>query len=201
MIILVRHGETTGNAARVVQREETPLNERGVRQAELLAERLARLGVERVVCSDLVRARMTAAPVLRRTSARIEYTPLLQERNFGDLRGVPYAELDGDIFAPDYHPAGGESWQQFHERVDRAWQHVAEVCASLRGNLAVITHGLVCGSLAARRLTLPEGHMPPERWANTSVTLCEAQTPHSVLLLNCAAHLDAVIDDAGAAQI
>jgi broad specificity phosphatase PhoE len=201
MIILVRHGETIGNAARVVQREDAPLNERGVRQAELLALRLAELGIESVLCSDLLRARMTAEPVLRKTSARIEYTPLLQERNFGDLRGVPYAELERDIFAPDYVPPGGESWQQFHRRVDLAWQRVAELCGSLRGNLAVITHGLLCGSLAQRRLTLPTGQTAPERWANTSVTLCDPQTPHAVLLLNCAAHLDAVIDDAGAAKV
>ena len=40
-ILLIRHGETALNAARIVQHPETPLNERGVGQARRLAERLA----------------------------------------------------------------------------------------------------------------------------------------------------------------
>jgi 2,3-bisphosphoglycerate-dependent phosphoglycerate mutase len=191
MIILVRHGETAGNAARVVQREHTKLNDRGIEQARRVADRLATLGVESVLCSDLARARMTAEPIVARTQARIEYSPLLQERNFGDLRGTPYAELDFDIFAPDYHPPGGESWPQFHARVDRAWAHVMGRCASVSGNLLVLTHGLVCSSLAQRLLALPRDATPPSRWSNSSVTLCSKQPPHAVELLDCVAHLSA----------
>ena len=33
---------------------------------------------------------MTAAPLAARSGMTIEETPLLQERNFGDLRGMPY---------------------------------------------------------------------------------------------------------------
>ena len=39
-ILIVRHGETDGNAARILQRPDVPLNERGMRQAEQLARRL-----------------------------------------------------------------------------------------------------------------------------------------------------------------
>ncbi|HIC52947.1 MAG TPA: phosphoglycerate mutase, partial [Gemmatimonadetes bacterium] len=53
MIYLIRHGETALNAAAVVQPADTPLNERGKRQAQLLANRLAELEVTHVVASDL----------------------------------------------------------------------------------------------------------------------------------------------------
>jgi broad specificity phosphatase PhoE len=33
-ILIARHGETDGNAARILQRPDVPLNERGMRQAE-----------------------------------------------------------------------------------------------------------------------------------------------------------------------
>ena len=66
-ILLVRHGETDGNAARVLQRPEVPLNERGIRQAEQLAQRLFAHGFVHIVCSDLLRARMTAAPLAARS--------------------------------------------------------------------------------------------------------------------------------------
>jgi 2,3-bisphosphoglycerate-dependent phosphoglycerate mutase len=82
-ILLVRHGETAGNAARILQRADVPLNERGIRQAEQLARRLLDHGFAHVVCSDLLRARMTAAALAARSGAEIEESPLLQERNFG----------------------------------------------------------------------------------------------------------------------
>jgi broad specificity phosphatase PhoE len=133
---------------------------------------------------------MTADPIVHATGARIEHTPLLQERNFGDLRGRPYAELREDIFARDFAPPAGETWTEFDARVSEAWRLVAVLAANLRGNLAVVTHGLVCGSVAARYLSLPAGQILPERWGNTSVTTCERVMPHVVQLLNCVAHLD-----------
>src|SRR5512140_3681587 len=102
MTILVRHGETDGNATRVLQRPDIPLNERGIWQAEQLAQRLVAHGFVHILCSDLLRARMTAAPLAARSGVAIEENPLLQERNFGDLRGVPYADLAEDPFGPDF---------------------------------------------------------------------------------------------------
>src|SRR5580704_2394624 len=100
-ILLVRHGETDGNAARILQRPDVPLNDRGLRQAEQLARRLSAVGFARILCSDLLRARMTAAPLAARSGVAIEQNPLLQERNFGDLRGMAYAALPEDPFGPD----------------------------------------------------------------------------------------------------
>ena len=194
MIILVRHGETALNAAHVVQPEDTPLNAHGQRQAQLLAERLAELGVQHILCSDLPRARMTAAPIVAATLAPIEHEPLLQERNFGDVRGRSYAELGRDIFAPDYMPPNGESWSVFDARVAQAFARVTEFAAPLAGNLVVVTHGLVCRSIASQFLRFPAGEQPPSSWGNTSVTLYEAAPPHAVRLFNCTAHLAALED-------
>src|SRR5579884_1613792 len=116
-ILLVRHGETDGNARRILQRPEVPLNERGLRQAALLAERLSADGFVHILCSDLLRARMTAAPLAARSGFAVEEHPLLQERNFGDLRGMPYAALSEDPFAADFVPPNGEDWPTFHARV------------------------------------------------------------------------------------
>lgn len=190
VIYLIRHGETELNATRVVQPSDTPLNARGQAQAARLAQRLITAGVEHVLCSDLERARMTADPLVRATRARIEHMPLLQERNFGDLRGRPYAELREDIFARDFAPPGGETWAEFDMRVIEAWQRVVALAAGLRGNLAVVTHGLVCGSVASRLLSLAAGQVLPARWGNTSVTTCDQAAPHTVELLNCIAHLN-----------
>jgi 2,3-bisphosphoglycerate-dependent phosphoglycerate mutase len=189
-IFLIRHGETPGNAERIVQRPDIPLSPRGVAQAERLARRLATEGIARILASDLARAAMTAEHVRQATGAPIGFDPLLQERNFGDLRGTPYAELGFDMFALGYGPPGGETWEEFHARVDRAWALVLDVAAATDGHLAVVTHGLVCRSLAARHLVLPDGEVVPERWENTAVTIAMGPAPWRVSLLNCVAHLD-----------
>jgi probable phosphoglycerate mutase len=196
MIVLVRHGETPSNAARVVQTPDTPLSEHGALQAERLAARLASLGIARILSSDLARAVGTAEHVQRATQAPLELEPLLQERNFGDVRGTPYAELEVDLFAPDFAPPGGEDWEQFHARVTRAWERVRAVAAATPGNLAVVTHGLVCYSLALRHLSLPGGREPELRLPNTALALVESSAPHHVLLWGCIAHLEG--DDSGA---
>ena len=120
----------------------------------------------------------------------LSFEPLLQERNFGDLRGRAYSELGFDMFEPDYAPPNGETWPVFHARVDRAWARVQALAAESGGNLAVVTHGLVCRSLAARHLILGEGEQAPERWENTSLTIIDWPAPWRVRLLNCAAHLE-----------
>ena len=196
VLYLIRHGETIGNASRTVQLPDDPLSPRGVEQAERLGRRLAREGVRHIVSSDFARARTTAECVQRATGAPLSFEPLLQERNFGDLRGVPYSQIAFDAFAPDYAPPNGETWDVFHARVDQAWARVQELAEAIdgdharAGHLAIVTHGLVCRSLAARRLILSDGVTAPERWENTSLTIVEHPAPWRVLLLNCIAHLD-----------
>ena len=188
-IFLIRHGETVGNASRVVQHPDSPLSPRGVAQAERLARRLAGEGIARLLSSDFARAVGTAEALRRALHVPLTFEPLLQERNFGDLRGIPYADLGFDMFAPDYAPPNGETWDVFHRRVDRAWARVLEVAAATEGHLAVVTHGLVCRSLAANHLVLAAGDVVPLRWENTSLTICEGPAPWRVGLLNCVTHL------------
>ncbi len=195
-IFLIRHGETASNAARIVQTPDTPLSARGIAQAEALAQRVAALGVAAILSSDLRRAVMTAERVHAASGAPITLDAGLQERNYGAIRGLSYATVGVDILAPDYEPPEGERWADFHARVDAAWQRIV-AAADCGGNLAVVTHGLVCYSLALRHLRLePEQH-PSLRWGNASVTIIESRPPWAVGVLNCTMHLDAAASAGG----
>jgi len=194
MILLVRHGETPSNAERVVQTPDTPLSARGIEQARRLATRLASLSVARILASDLARAVQTAEPVRAMTRAELELEPLLEERNFGDVRGTAYSELGFNLFAPDFAPPRGECWEEFHLRVGAAWQRVLEVAARTPGNLAVVTHGLVCYSLALHHLSLPAGTAPDLRVPNTALAMVEPSPPFRVSLWGCTVHLEAAPD-------
>jgi probable phosphoglycerate mutase len=192
-ILLIRHGETAANAARIVQLPEEPLSKRGLGQAARVARRIEQnaLPVLRILSSDLERARSTAAAIGAVTGAAVDTEPLLQERNFGDLRGRAYADLGLDPMADNYHPPAGESWEQFHQRAARAWQQVESAALALgnKGCLVVVTHGLVCRSFAEHHLTLEPATPPPIRWGNTSLTEIEHEAPWRVSVLNCTLHL------------
>ena len=193
LIYLVRHGETALNAARILQPPATPLSERGVAQAERVAARLADAGLVRILVSDLRRAEMTAEAIARTSGAPLARDPDLAERNFGALRGRPYAELGLDPFAPDYEPPEGESWDVFHARVDRVWARVDAAARSAGGPIAVVTHGLVCHSLVSRRVALAPGlSLDGRGWRNTSVTVLEGGANWIVRLLDDVSHLDDV---------
>src|SRR5579862_2419543 len=168
-ILLVRHGETDGNAARILQRPEVPLNQRGIRQAEQLAQRLCADGFVHILCSDLLRARMTAAPLAARSGIAIEQSPLLQERNFGDVRGRPYAELAENPFGPDFAPPNGEDWPTFHARVADAFAFIVSRRRRVNGTLVVVTHGLVCRAIVEGHTQVPGGVALPKRFDNPGV--------------------------------
>lgn len=206
MIYWIRHGETPGNRERRVQVPETPLSDRGLAQAERLAERLRAVGITRLLSSDLARARMTAEAVAATTDLELELHDVFQERNFGDLRGTLYADLGFDLFGPDVEPPAGESWAAFHARADRAWAHARRAAAEARGPVAVVTHGLVLGSVLGRHVRAdggPSGR--PFHFGNTSVSLTvpgagglDDERDWALDLLDCTAHLDAAsADDAG----
>ena len=127
----------------------------------------------------------------------IEIHAGLRERNFGDLRGKPRSELTEDPFTDHFDPPGGESWPVFHDRVAACWDEVSQLAERVTGDLVVVTHGLVCYSLALNHLHLP-GDMAAERgFGNTSVTIADKQRPWSVSLYNCCAHLDQLIEARG----
>jgi len=207
-ILLIRHGETAGNRDRIIQVPETPLSDAGLAQAARLGRRLAREPIAEIWSSHLMRAHQTAQAIERETGAPLVIHPELEERNFGRLRGTPYAELRTDPFVPHYDPPGGEGWNAFHERVDRMWarieRHWFEHFAR-RGeaaHLAIVSHGLFLRSLLERRILSPEAlarHGDAEgklTIANTAVSVLvpraapTSDAPHRVELLACVAHLD-----------
>jgi len=198
MILLVRHGETPFNAARVVQPPDTPLSERGLAQAACVARRIAGMGAAHVLASDLERAHRTADAIARATGASLELSPLLQERNFGELRGRPYTELSPDAFSPAYAPPGGESGADVDARAVLAFRLIVERLERVHGNLVVVSHGLFVAALLRGHMHIPEGMAMPDHFANASLTAIERAAPYRVQSLNDVAHLADLHVESGA---
>jgi probable phosphoglycerate mutase len=198
-LLLVRHGETALNAARVMQPADTPLSARGVAQAQAVGRRLAaRGGIAAVLSSDLPRAWHTAEAIAAATGAPLQASALLQERNFGALRGRPYDSLGFDPLLMSDAPPGGESAADFDRRIQAAFAQMCRLRATLSADLVVVTHGLLIRRLLAGPLGL-EAALDGLHLANTSVSIVDAAPPHALQLLNCTRHLDeAARDDAQA---
>ena len=84
MLILVRHGESTANAAGLlVGRQDAPLTERGLDQAHTLGPVLA--NITRVISSPLARARATADAL--GTGLPVEIDERWVEIDYGEFDG------------------------------------------------------------------------------------------------------------------
>lgn len=195
-IVLVRHGETALNAARVMQPAATGLSEHGLAQAQAVARRLAtQRHVGAILSSDLPRAWRTAEAIAALVALPIQPSALLQERNFGELRGRPYDTLGFDPLLMQDAPPGGESAPAFAQRVQAAFEQMLQWHAGLDGDLVVVTHGLLIRSLLGGPLKLPAQAMQDLQLANTSLSIFDAAAPYALQLLNCTRHLDATDRD------
>lgn len=190
-IVLVRHGETALNVARVLQPADTPLSALGLAQAQAVAGRLATLGVAGIVSSDLPRAWVTAQAIGRACGLPVTASALLHERNFGNLRGQPYDTLGFDPLAMNEAPPGGESVPVFSARVAAAFDQMLRLRAALPGPLLVVTHGMVIRAMLTRHCRLADGVHLPQHLGNTCLSVVTTAPPHDVGLLACTRHLDA----------
>ncbi|MDR6940146.1 histidine phosphatase family protein [Arcanobacterium hippocoleae] len=93
-IVFWRHGQTAQNlAGRIQGSTDNPLNDTGLAQAQHVAPHLQNLGITKVYCSDLIRARQTAQAFLDLTQLQLQIDPRLRERSYGLWEGLTAAEI------------------------------------------------------------------------------------------------------------
>ncbi|MGN6088313.1 MAG: histidine phosphatase family protein [Actinomycetales bacterium] len=165
-IIIWRHGRTEWNlAGRFQGHTDIPLDQTGLRQAELAAKVLAGFGPTAIVTSDLGRARQTAAPLEAMTGLVATVDSRLRESAGGTWEGRLLAEigdsdpegLAGWLAGGDVPAEGAETRAQV---ADRAAAAVTDAVAGTEddGVLVVVTHGGTARSLTATLLGLPREH-------------------------------------------
>jgi broad specificity phosphatase PhoE len=168
----VRHGESEANAAhRFSGRVDSPLTEKGRRQAALVADALADVAFDRIVATPLSRSLDTALAIARRRKMPVEVEPDLIEIDVGErtgaafdeVRGLPEWRDDGFVAWP-----GGETLEQVLERGLRAIRRLARETPG--GTVLVIAHGGVTRILVSHFLgILPRLDRSPA--TNTNVTV------------------------------
>jgi len=148
-VFVIRHAESAANAGNYfASQSDSPLSERGVEQARALFDAFASATIHAVYSSDLSRAVHTVEPLARARALTVTQTPLLRERNMGDLTGMTFdavktelPELWSRLVArdPSVVPPGGESHFDLGDRVRRVLE---EIMPRHRGESIVIgSHG------------------------------------------------------------
>ncbi len=147
-LLLVRHGESTWNAARRIQGQlDPPLSDRGVAQAQEAAERFAGHRLEALYSSDLRRAWQTAELIGLAVGDPIP-EPGLREIALGAWEGKTREELiaeDAELWQrwarePNWDLVpGGEGAQPFAARVDATLARLRE--RHPNGDVLCVTHG------------------------------------------------------------
>lgn len=154
-IIFVRHGETQGNSKGLFHgRTDMPLTTLGLRQARMVAARLAsEISIDALYSSPLQRALITAQCIGEKLSLEPTIDPRLTEIDFGELEGIGFGSIATEF--PDILQAfqtgrrdvtfpGGESMLVFHARVETAMLELLTHHAGKR--VVVVAHGGVIGS-------------------------------------------------------
>ena len=183
-LLLIRHAESQGNyEGRLQGRKEFPLTERGERQAQALASRLAAMPIAAVYSSPIRRAHETALAAGGRMGLEVVLDPRVQEYDFGELlSGLTWQEIreqKPEIVSalvknhsefPRY--PGEEGRGPFRERVCAALAEIADRHCEDE-TVAVVTHA---GPIVVYVMeTIGRGYGRPISFSieNTSITTIE----------------------------
>jgi len=159
-LVVVRHGESEGNAKGLVQgRLPFPLTERGRAQAQRVADVIGALGwhPEKVVTSPLRRCAETAEVL----ASGLGFPPPLPDPAFteidcGEATGRSFADLEREH--PGFFRRPAPQWLGFREfggeSDDHVLSRVREGLDRLDGSVLLVTHGAVFKAVLSHLLGL-----------------------------------------------
>ena len=148
-LYIVRHGETEWNRLGLLQGSlNSSLTTEGILNAENLRPEITELNPDVIYSSDQERAYDTAQILSKDLDKNITQHPGLQEMNFGVFQGHNWDYIENEMKEiyeayraddPDYAVPGGESHNQFHERIVETIDEIT--MANLGKKILIVSHG------------------------------------------------------------
>ena len=158
-VYFVRHGQSEDNVAPVFQSPNSPLNEKGRKQAESISDRVSKLSFDALIASPFERAKQTAEAIAKATEKQPEYSELFVERVKPTyINGKPYTdekantlwrEWEKSLYTPGLRTEDGENFDDLIARADKA---LAFLQNRNEQSLVVVTHGYFLRTIVARVL-------------------------------------------------
>ena len=182
----MRHGETDWNIEKRLQgRTDIPLNENGIKLAEITSEEIFKNGItfDRIYTSPLVRAVKTAEIINKHSLVSIIPDDRIIEFCFGEAEGVTMSEiktndrysfirnwfLDGDNYRAE---KGAESYEEFFSRLQNFLDNEIKPLENKVNNLLIVCHGGVVWGLLKQMLNWPVNTFASTKIPNCGLNLC-----------------------------
>lgn len=191
-IYFVRHGETEANKERLMQGHDQPLSEVGMVQADKVAQRAKNLDFEKVISSDMLRAKQTADAIVKLSEHTVETSTLFREKEIpsrfiGLSKENPevkeYQEQQNARRADiDWRFEDAENFDDLLNRAKEAMDFLERTDAE---SLLVVTHGTFLKVLILTLLTREK--IDASLWekiglklhpTNTGITACTFDEKH-----------------------
>jgi broad specificity phosphatase PhoE len=178
-INMIRHAESTGNAAKLIQgQSDAPLTNIGENQADALARywKDKDITFDLIISSPQARARSTAQRISKALQVPLNFDDNWMERAFGNLEGISFSEILKQVPMNDFfHPytrigGNGESVMDLFLRASKA---VQDLLANPPGQYLVVSHGALLNMALYAILGLnPQNYHtgPRFHFKNTGVT-------------------------------
>jgi probable phosphoglycerate mutase len=209
-LLLVRHGQSLANIEARIQGDDDPLTDIGRAQAETAGAFLAQRGdITHLYASPLARARETALIIGRHVGVAPVFERGLAEINAGIAVGLTweeweakYPELAARIRSDERTLAdrweGGESGQEFADRIFTAYDHIVTQHRRTDDVVVVVSHGGPLAWISARVHGDPMDVWPSARaiFGNCSISELEidANGAHTVGAWNQVGHLEVPVE-------
>lgn len=147
-IFLIRHGQSVGNTAPDQDMPDSPLTEKGMIQARLVADYLSDKGIAAIYSSPLIRAMQSAQPLAKLLGLPIQIMKSLYEVREGSryegpspqqlMKLVPEARFEDTIGEEGWICPGGDQPETVRARAQEAL-HQLQSCGKRK--IAVFCHG------------------------------------------------------------
>lgn len=159
-IIFVRHGESeTNKKGLYCGWTNSLLTEKGLKQAEIVSQKLADEEIDLIISSDLDRCLKTAEIINKFHSETIIKETDLKELNFGIWEGLSYDEIckafpqNAKEWQEDFvgfKMPKGESLYEMHQRVNNAFNRI--VNEYKEGRILIVSHSGVIRSILSQQI-------------------------------------------------
>jgi broad specificity phosphatase PhoE len=197
-IYLVRHGQTAWNKEEIFRgRTDIPLDETGLKQAELVGEYFKAMEIHAIYSSPLSRALQTAQKIAQFQNLKVQPLDGIIDMSFGDWEGRPHQEIrknDSETYrqwVEEPHLVrlpGGEGLDDVRARAMAAMEDVIRDHSGK--TLVLVSHRVICKVLICAILGLDNSHFWQIAQDTTAINVIQYRREKYILsLMNETCHL------------
>ena len=197
-IYLIRHGQTAWNREEIFRgRTDVPLDETGLKQAELAAEYFRDMDIHQVYSSPLARAWQTAEKIAQFHSLKVHPLEGIIDISFGNWEGHPLQEIKENdseryrLWREEPHRVrlpGGENLEEVRVRAMGAVEEVIQ--KHPKKILVLVSHRVINKVLICGILGIDNSHFWQIGQDTTAINLIQYKNGKYILsLLNETCHL------------